>query len=107
VSYSLEWIPGAAFLGAVLLLLVVPSFALIGLVVVALAAVAALVALAGAMLAMPYLLVHSLRRRLAKRRGSTEGSIQIAIAQTGRATKRSALRHSPNQPQQGHQVVSK
>jgi positive regulator of sigma E activity len=79
VSYALEWSAGPALLGAVLLLLV-PSFALIGLVVVAFAAVAALVALAGAMLAMPYLLVRSLRRRLAKRRESTEGSIPIAIA---------------------------
>jgi hypothetical protein len=53
VSYAVEWIPGAAFLGTVLLLLLVPPVALIGLMVVALAAVVALVALAGAMLAMP------------------------------------------------------
>jgi hypothetical protein len=66
VTYAFEWIPGPVFLGIVLLLLVVPSFALIGLVVMALAAVAALVALAGAILAMPYLLVRSLRRRLSK-----------------------------------------
>jgi uncharacterized membrane protein YjgN (DUF898 family) len=65
VSYGLEWIPGSVFMGIVLLLLIVPSFALIGLVVIALAAVAALAALAGAILAMPYLLVRSLRRRLA------------------------------------------
>lgn len=64
MSYALEWTLGPVLLGTVLLLLVVPSFALIGLVVVALAAVAALVALAGAALAMPYLLVRSLRRRL-------------------------------------------
>jgi Flp pilus assembly protein TadB len=68
VSYAAEWVPGAALVGAALLLLIVPSFALIGLVVVALAAVVALVALAGAMLAMPYLLVRSLRRRRAERR---------------------------------------
>ncbi len=43
------------------------GFALIGLAVLALAAVAALVALAGAILASPYLLVHTLRRRLAER----------------------------------------
>ena len=67
MSYTVEWIPGGAFLGTVLVLLIVPPFALIGLVVVALAVVAALVALAGAMLAMPYLLVRSLRRRLAER----------------------------------------
>jgi hypothetical protein len=67
VTYAFEWIPGPALLGIVLLLLVVPSFALIGLVVIALAAVAALVALAGAILAMPYVLVRSLRRRLGRR----------------------------------------
>jgi hypothetical protein len=68
VSYAGEWVPGAVCLGTALALLIVPSFALIGLVVVALAAVAALVALAGAILAMPYLLARSLRRRLAERR---------------------------------------
>ena len=59
--------PEPSSLGMVLILLLVPPFALIGLVVVALAAVAALVALAGAMLASPYLLVRTLRRRLAER----------------------------------------
>jgi hypothetical protein len=68
VSFAVEWVPGTAFLGTVLVVLILPSFALIGLVVVALAAVVALVALAGAMLAMPYLLVGFLRRRLAERR---------------------------------------
>jgi hypothetical protein len=85
VSYAPEWTAGPALLGTVLLLLIVPSFALIGLVVVALAALAALVALAGAILAMPYLLVRSLHRRIAKRRESTEASVPIANAQTGRA----------------------
>lgn len=93
MSYAVEWIPGAALVGAVLLLLIVPSFALIGLVVVALGAVAALVALAGAILATPYLFVRSLRRRVAKRRQSTPGSVPIAtaIAQAARATNRSGL----------------
>ena len=68
MTYAFEWIPGPLLLGMVLLPLVVPSFALIGLVVIALAAVAALVAVAGAVLAMPYLLARSLRRRLAGRR---------------------------------------
>jgi hypothetical protein len=68
LSYAVAWIFGAASLGAVLLLVVLPGLALIGLVVVALGALAALVALAGAMLATPYLLVDSLRRRLAERR---------------------------------------
>jgi hypothetical protein len=65
VTYAFEWIPGPLLLGVALLSLVVPSFALIGLVVIALAAVAALVALAGAILATPYLLVRHLRRRRA------------------------------------------
>jgi hypothetical protein len=67
VSYAVEWIPGPVVLGIVLVLLVVPSFALIGLVVMALAAVAALVALAGAILAMPYMLVRALRPRVSER----------------------------------------
>ena len=70
MKYGFEWTPGLVLLGAVLVLPLVPSFALIGLLVVALAAVAALVALAGAVLAMPYLLVGSLYRRLAERHQS-------------------------------------
>ena len=66
MSYAVEW-NGVAFLGPALVLLIVPHFALIALLVVALAAVAALFALAAAVLAMPYLLVRSLRRRLAER----------------------------------------
>ena len=80
MSYSVEWIPGLLVVGLVLVVLIVPPFALIGLVVVALAAVAALVALAGAVLATPYLLVRALRRRLAERHQSTEGSAPIAAA---------------------------
>jgi hypothetical protein len=80
VKYGIEWLPGAGLLGAVLVLLIVPSFALIGLVVVALAAVAALVALAGAILATPYLLVRTVRLRLVERHQSTEGSVPIATA---------------------------
>jgi hypothetical protein len=80
VKYGFEWTPGVVLLAMVLVLPIVPSFALIGLVVVALASVAALVALAGAVLAMPYLLVRSLRRRLAERHRSTEDSGPIATA---------------------------
>lgn len=80
MSYGLEWIPGPVLLGTVLVLLLVPGFALIGLAVVALAAVAALIALAGAILATPYLLVRTLRRRLAERHQSTGGSLPIATA---------------------------
>ena len=67
MTYTVEWTPGLAILGMLLVLLIVPQFALIALLVVALAAVAALLALAAAVLAMPFLLVPSLRRRLAER----------------------------------------
>jgi positive regulator of sigma E activity len=79
-GYGLDWIPGGVLLGAVLLLLIVPPLALIALAVVALAAVAALVALAGAILATPYLVVRSVRRHLAERNQSIEGSVPIATA---------------------------
>ena len=87
MKYGIEWTPGIVLLGLVLVLPLVPSFALIGVVVVALAAVAALVALAGAILAAPYLLVRTLGRRLAERHQSTEGSVPIAttIAQAALA----------------------
>jgi len=78
--YGLEWIPGAAGLGAVLVILIVPSFALIALAVVALAAVAAVVALVGAILATPYLLVRTVGRRLAERPQSTKGPVPIGAA---------------------------
>ena len=74
MKYGIEWTPGIVLLGAVVVLPLAPPFALIGLVVVALVAVAALVALAGAVLATPYLLVRTVRRRLAERNPSTEGS---------------------------------
>jgi hypothetical protein len=92
MRYGSEWMPGAVLLGTVLVLLIVPSFALIALAVVALAAVAALVALAGAMLATPYLLARTVRRRLAERHQSTEGSVPIAttIALAGPTTARSS-----------------
>ena len=73
MKYGFEWTPGLVLLGMVVVFPLVPSFALIGVVIVALAAVAALVALAGAMLAMPYLLVRSLRRRLAEQPQATAG----------------------------------
>lgn len=79
MSYGFEWMP-AVVLGGGFVLLIVPSFALIGLVVVALAAVAALVALAGAIIASPFLLARTLRRRLAERHESTQGSVPIVTA---------------------------
>jgi hypothetical protein len=86
-AYGLEWTPGLVVLGTVLVLPFVPGLALIGFVVVALAAVAALT---GAIIATPYLLVRSLRRRLAERHQSTESSAPIAaaIAQPATATHR-------------------
>ncbi len=66
-GYGLEWIPGGVFIGGVLLVLIVPPFALIVLAVVALAAVAALIALAAAILASPYLVLRTVRRHLAER----------------------------------------
>jgi hypothetical protein len=83
-GYGFEWSPGLVLLGVVLVLPFVPGLALIALVVVALAVVAALIALAGAILATPYLLVRTVRRRLAERHRSTEGSVPIATA-TARA----------------------
>jgi positive regulator of sigma E activity len=92
VKYGLEWFPGAVLLGAALVLLIVPPFALIALAVFALAAVAALVALAGAILATPYLLARTLRRRLAERHETTERSVPIAttIALAAPTTARSS-----------------
>ena len=66
-GYGFDWIPGTAVLGAVLVLLIVPPFALIALALVAVVVLAALVALAAAILASPYLLLRYLRGRLAER----------------------------------------
>ena len=88
MRYWFEWTPGIILLGAVVVLPLAPGFAMIGVLVVALIAVAALVALAGAILATPYLVVRSVRRRLAERHESTEGSVPIAtaVAHAARAT---------------------
>jgi uncharacterized membrane protein len=66
MSYGVEWIPGVVGVWTLLLLLIVPEFAVIAVLVLALAALVALVALAAAALVSPYLLVRSLRRRLAQ-----------------------------------------
>ena len=50
----------------------------VGLAVVALAAVAALLALSGAIVASPYLLARVVRRRLAERHHSTQGAVAHA-----------------------------
>jgi hypothetical protein len=69
MSYGVEWMGSGVVYGIVLLLLIVPEFAAIAVLVVALAALVGLVALAAAALASPYLLVRSVRRRLAQRSG--------------------------------------
>ena len=74
MRYGFEWTPGLVLLGLVLVLPIVPGFALIALVVFAAGAIAALVALAGAILVAPYFLVRTARRRLEERHMSTEGS---------------------------------
>ena len=80
MSYALEWMPGAAALGVVALMCV-PSFVLIGLVLVLLAAVAALVTLAGTVVAAPYLLGRSIRRR--RRAQSGARSTERATSRSG------------------------
>jgi hypothetical protein len=76
MSYAVEWMGSSVVFGIVLFLLIVPEFAAIAVVVatiavfvVALAALVGLVALAAAAFASPYLLVRSVRRRLARRSG--------------------------------------
>jgi hypothetical protein len=73
-----------AWAGTVLFaLLLAGPFVLLVTLVVALAAAAALVTLAGAILATPYLLIRHLRARLAKRRHVSEGWAPIAIKRPG------------------------
>ena len=67
MSYSNEWLPGAAVIGIVALLSV-PSIALIVFFALLLAALAAAVVLAGAIVATPFLLGRAIRRRLLARR---------------------------------------
>jgi hypothetical protein len=74
----------AAWVGTVLFaLLLAGPFALIATLVVVLAAVAALVALAGAILAAPYLLVRHLRRRVAQRQHVAKGRAPIVATRPG------------------------
>jgi hypothetical protein len=83
-----------AWAGTVLFALMLAGpFALLVTLVVALSAAAALVTLAGAILATPYLLHRHFCRRLAKRRHFAEGSAPIAtvIARTGSATQRPGI----------------
>jgi hypothetical protein len=63
MSYRPEWILSASVV--LLALLVAPPLALIAFAIVVLAALAALLALAGAIVATPYLLFRSVRSRWA------------------------------------------
>ena len=81
MSYAVEWVWAPVVSGMVLLVLIVPEFAVIAVVVatiavlvVALAALVGLVALAAAALASPYLLVRGGRRRLAQRKARSINS---------------------------------
>ena len=77
-----------AWAGTVLFALMLAGpFALLVTFVVVLAAAAALVTLAGAILASPYLLVRHLRLRLAKRRRVSEVSAPIATIVAARAAR--------------------
>jgi hypothetical protein len=83
-----------AWAGTVLFALMLAGpFALLVTLVLALAVAAALVTLAGTILATPYLLIRHFCRRLAKRRHFAEGSAPIAtvIARTARATQRPGI----------------
>jgi hypothetical protein len=80
MSYGFEWIPGTVLLAAVVLLPLAPAFAMIGLLVVALAAVAALIALAGAIVATPFLVARTVHRRLVERHRPTQRSAPIGAA---------------------------
>jgi hypothetical protein len=77
-----------AWAGTVLFALMLAGpFALVVALVVALAAAAALVTLAGAILATPYLLVRHLRLRLATRPRFSEGAAPIATVVTPEASR--------------------
>jgi hypothetical protein len=77
-----------AWAGTVLFALMLAGpFALLVTLVVALGAAAALVTLAGAILATPYLLIRHLRVRLATRRHLSERSAPIATVVAARASR--------------------
>jgi hypothetical protein len=77
-----------AWAGTVLFALMLAGpFALLVTLVVALAAVAAVVTLAGAILATPYLLIRHFRLRLAKRRDVTDAWAPIATVVAARTAR--------------------
>lgn len=77
MKYGFEWTPGLVLVGMVVILPLAPPFAMIAVAILALCALAAVVALAGALLASPYLLFRSLRRHFAEPRQSPERSVAI------------------------------
>ena len=77
-----------AWAGTVLFALMLAGpFALVATFVVVLVAAAAVVTLAGAILATPYLLIRHFRLRLAKRRHVSEGWAPIATVVAARASR--------------------
>jgi hypothetical protein len=70
MNSSIELLPVGVVLG-LFVLAIVPPFAMIALLVVALSGLAAVVALTGAVLAIPYLLGRSLIRHLRARSGAS------------------------------------
>jgi hypothetical protein len=77
-----------AWAGMVLFALMLAGpFALVATFLVVLVAAAAVVALAGAILATPYLLIRHFRLRLAKRRHVSEGWAPIATVVAARASR--------------------
>jgi hypothetical protein len=75
MSYAVEWMSGVVVFAIVLIFAFVPWFAAIAVVlatiavlVVALAALVGLLAIVAVALASPYLLMHDVRRRIARRR---------------------------------------
>jgi O-antigen/teichoic acid export membrane protein len=63
MSYRIEWIGPAALIGALTLLMIPVVGAMVGLAVVLLVAAATLVAIVGAIVALPFLLVRAVHRR--------------------------------------------
>jgi hypothetical protein len=80
VKYGIEWTPALVLFGMVIILPLAPAFAMIGLLLVALAAFAALVALAAAILMSPYLIVRTVRRHLAERQPRSIAAAKSAVA---------------------------
>ena len=79
MRYGFEWTPALVLFGMVIILPLAPAFAMIGLLVLAVAAVVALVAFAGAVVAAPFLVARTVRRRLEERHQAA-AALPIAAA---------------------------